>query len=64
MPSILLVVFLLQLVIHLVNTVGVSTINNLVSSQGAGDIAQLTRISYGVSTTMSPPPNSPPSSEI
>ncbi|PSS20525.1 hypothetical protein M430DRAFT_75778, partial [Amorphotheca resinae ATCC 22711] len=32
MPSILLVVFLLQLVIHLVNTVGVSTINNLLWS--------------------------------
>jgi hypothetical protein len=31
MPSILLTVFILQLVIHIINTIGVSTINNLVT---------------------------------
>ena len=30
MPSLLLVVFVLQLVIHLINTVGAGAINNLV----------------------------------
>jgi hypothetical protein len=30
MPSILLTVFILQLIIHIVNTIGASTINNLV----------------------------------
>jgi len=31
MPSLLLVVFTLQLLLHIVNTVGASTVNDLVS---------------------------------
>ena len=56
MVSLLAITFLVELTIHLVNTIGATTINNLVcrnlpSSTFYGAQPRLTRHSYGPSST-------------
>ena len=55
MPSILVTVFILQLLIHLINTIGASTINAVVSL-GTRQICRHFAYchSYGISTLISP----------
>lgn len=56
MPSLLLVVFALQLALHLINTVGANTIDELVNtfSDHNSHCGMLITPSYGVYTTNCP----------
>jgi len=60
MPSLLLVVFILQLVLHLINTVGASTIDELVraSTTAAVELPVLTIIQLWVLYNKLPTPTS------